>query len=81
WLKEELVNFCKQKKLSYFGSKFDILERLATALDNGFVETQKITGKIPPTSTFNWARSPLTLDTIITDSYTNGPNTRKFFKQ
>ncbi|MBX9781590.1 MAG: SAP domain-containing protein [Chitinophagaceae bacterium] len=28
WLKEELVNFCKQKRLSYFGSKFDILERL-----------------------------------------------------
>lgn len=81
WLKEELVNFCKQKRLSYFGSKFDILERLATALDNGFVETEEIAGKIPPTSTFNWARSLLTLDTIITDSYTNGPNTRKFFKQ
>jgi hypothetical protein len=81
WLKEELVDFCKRTQLSYVGAKFDILERIATALDKGVTKTENTTNEVKPTSKFIWSKSLLTLDTIITDSYTNGPNTRKFFKQ
>ena len=35
WLKEELTAFCKMKKLSYAGTKFDILERIANVIDKG----------------------------------------------
>jgi hypothetical protein len=81
WLKQELVEFCKKTQLSYVGAKFDILERIASALDNGVTEIEKKSQKAKPTSKFLWAKSSLNLDTVITDSYTNGPNTRKFFKQ
>jgi hypothetical protein len=81
WLKQELVDYCKQCQLSYIGAKFDILERIAFALDNGDSKSKKITSSSKPTSKFNWSKSILTPATIITDSYTNGPNTRKFFKE
>lgn len=77
WLKAELVAFAKNTGASYVGSKFAVLDRLADKLDGG---TVKIETKTFATSKFNWAKSVLTLDTIITDSYTNGPNTRKFFE-
>jgi hypothetical protein len=81
WLKQELVDFCKRTQLSYVGAKFDILERIATALDKGITSTEKIPHSGKLASKFVWSKSLLNLDTVITDSYTNGPNTRKFFKQ
>jgi hypothetical protein len=81
WLKQELVDYCKQTQLSYVGAKFDILERIAIALDKGITKSEKQSQSTKPTSKFLWAKSVLSLDTVITDSYTNGPNTRKFFKQ
>jgi hypothetical protein len=81
WLKKELVDYCKRTQLSYNGAKFEILERIAIALDKGFAKAEKISQKSKPTSTFIWSKSSLSLDTVITDSYTNGSNTRKFFKQ
>jgi hypothetical protein len=81
WLKSELVAFCKVAKLSYLGSKFETLDRLADALDHkGAPKAQNTSKASKPSSKFAWSKSTLTLDTIITDSYTNGPNTRKFFK-
>ncbi len=79
WLKEELTAFCKMKKLSYAGTKFDILERIANVIDKGVSDFKISINK--PTSKFVWSRSKLTLNTIVTDTYTNGPNTRKFFKE
>ena len=81
WLKQELIDFCKKKQLNYVGAKFDILERIATALDKKTTETEKISKKAKPTSNFDWSKSPLSLETVITDSYKNGPNVRKFFEQ
>jgi hypothetical protein len=81
WLKQELVDYCKLSGLSYSGGKFDILERIATSLDSSEVQEYKQAKPAKPKSEFIWSKSELTLDTIITDSYTNGPNTRKFFKQ
>jgi hypothetical protein len=81
WLKEELVAYCKQMQISYSGAKFDILERIAVALDSRGDRPEAATKKLKPTSKFHWSKATLSLDTIITDSYTNGPNTRSFFKQ
>lgn len=81
WLKEELVDYCKQIKVSYTGSKAEITDRLAVMLETGTVEAAKPKKKKKVTSRFNWAKEKLTPATIITDSYTNGPNTRRFFKE
>lgn len=81
WLKQELVDFCKLTQISYAGAKFAILERIVTALDKGITKKEKIVHSHKPTSNFIWSKSLLSLDTVITDSYTNGPNTRQFFKQ
>jgi len=81
WLKQELVDFCKLQQLSYVGSKFEILDRIALVLDKGKDGRAAITKKNTAISTINWSKASLTLDTVITDSYTNGANTRKFFKE
>ncbi|MEM6319207.1 MAG: DUF6434 domain-containing protein [Bacteroidota bacterium] len=81
WLKQELVDYCKLLKISYTGSKAEITDRIAEMLETGIVPTISTTKKQKPTSRFNWAKEPLTTETIITDSYTNGPNTRRFFQK
>jgi Domain of unknown function (DUF6434)/SAP domain-containing new25 len=79
WLKAELVGFCKKTGINYTGSKFDILDRIALNFDTEAVVLKE--KKLKPISKFDWSKQTLTLDTLITDSYTNGPNTRTFFKQ
>lgn len=76
WLKAELVAHCQALGLPYTGSKAAICERLAT-----FIDTGKIVKPRPQrnSSTFNWAKETLTPETVITDSYRNGPNVRRFF--
>jgi hypothetical protein len=79
WLKEEVVAYCKGANIPYSGSKFQIIERIAHALDNNLaLEKPK---KTAISSTKDWHSAHLTLETVITDSYTNGPNTRRFFKE
>lgn len=78
WLKTELVHFAKTTGTSDVGSKFEILERLAHKLDG---KHQPTNTKNKTSSKFDWKTEKLTLDTIITDSYNNGENTRKFFKK
>lgn len=78
WLKEELVVFCKLANISYAGSKFEIIARIAGVFEVG-VNTAKKTNKV--TSKFDWHRADLTLETIITDSYKNSRNVRRFFKK
>lgn len=78
WLKDELVNFAKSTDTIYVGSKFEILERLANKLDG---KKEQVENKNTALSKFNWKTKKLTLDTIITDSYKNSENTRKFFKE
>ncbi|MDX1959044.1 MAG: DUF6434 domain-containing protein [Leptospiraceae bacterium] len=80
WLKQELVDFCKVSKISYVGSKFEILERISTFLEKSVVEINKASS-YKQTSKFDWSKSKLNLDTIITDSYANGQNVRIFFKK
>ncbi len=63
------------------GTKFDILDSIALTLDKGITTQEKISKSYKPTSKFLWSKSVLSLDTVITDSYKNGPNTRNFLKQ
>lgn len=76
WLKAELVAHCQALDIPYTGSKAEICERLATFMDTGQIMKPKPKRS---SSKFNWAREELRLDTIITDSYHNGPNVRRFF--
>ena len=80
WLKAELIAYCKFAGVSYTGGKFEILDRIGRTLHIENVPENKAL-KIKQVSKFNWARAALTPDTLITDSYTNGANTRKFFKK
>lgn len=77
WLKAELDEEIRRLNLPTGGSKADLTERIAHFLDTG----EKLK---PATRTaqsgFNWAREKLTRETIITDSYRNGPNVRQFFE-
>jgi len=83
WLKKELVDFCKKTKINYSGSKFTILSRLANAIDHPTRIAANSTAikKIKKRKSNVWSGTILTLDTVITDRYTNGANTRKFFME
>lgn len=79
WLKTELVALCKQMNLPHNGSKFELRDRILYALAHDGLAPPKI--KIDkPQSTFNWAKAPLDLETVITDNITFGPNFRRFMK-
>lgn len=80
WLKQELVDYCKAVKISYIGNKAAITDRIAQVLEAGTIEVAEPIKKAKVTSTFNWAKEELTLETVITDSYRNGPNVRRFFQ-
>jgi Domain of unknown function (DUF6434)/SAP domain-containing new25 len=81
WLKKELTDYCKLKKWSYEGSKFDILDRIAKTLDKGNPHPSKPAKAKAKTSKFDWHSEKLTLHTVLTDSYRNTQNVRRFFQQ
>lgn len=78
WLKEELVAYCKRKGISTVGSKFEITDRIAEYLETG--QIVKRTLHQPKRSSFNWAKAPLTLETVLTDDVTFGKNFRGFMQ-
>lgn len=90
WLKAELVDFCRTRGLSYVGSKTEIAERIARHFESDGCSgpgapPSPSRGEPRPrgrrvTSRVNWARLKITPETVITDSYTNGPNVRAFFQ-
>ncbi|MEM9734737.1 MAG: DUF6434 domain-containing protein [Pseudomonadota bacterium] len=77
WLKAELEVEYQRLGLPTGGSKAQMTERLAHFLDTD--EVLKPVARRSE-SKFNWARETLTRETIITDSYRNGPNVRAFFE-
>lgn len=78
WLKEELVTYCRKVGLPYTGSKQEITDRVAHWIDNGEI-IRPVYGKSK--SKFDWHRESLTLETVITDSYRNSQNVRRFMKE
>ena len=79
-LKSELLAHAKELKLKTSGGKFTILDRIAHYLDTGEKNWagDNITA---PKSKFDWHKEPLNFDTVITDSYKNSQNVRRFFKE
>ena len=79
WLKDEMVEICRQSNLPTTGRKFELRDRIMFALDNdGKIKVKSKADK--PKSRFNWAKSELTLKTEITDNVSFGPNFRRFLK-
>ncbi|NRB33044.1 MAG: hypothetical protein HRU27_20895 [Rhizobiaceae bacterium] len=79
WTKEELLGECRRLGLRVSGGKFQLLDRIAHFHETG--ETVFPGDKKPTiTSKFDWHSATLTLDTVITDSYKNSQNVRRFFK-
>lgn len=79
WLKSELVTFGKTIGIDTSGGKIDITERIAEYIQTGFVSKKANSKKQSKTSKFDWNNETLSLDTVITDSYKNTENVRKFF--
>ena len=80
WLLEELVTFCKLHGIKSSGGKLDITARIEQYLRTGSSHSPKRCFR-KPSSKFDWANEPLTLQTIITDNYKNSENVRAFFKK
>jgi hypothetical protein len=79
WLKEELVEFCRQNGISSAGGKQEVADRIIVYLQTGIVK--KDVPKKKNESTFDWRKSELNLDTEITDNYINSENVRAFMKR
>ncbi|MEM7566086.1 MAG: DUF6434 domain-containing protein [Pseudomonadota bacterium] len=81
WLKAELVAHARTLGVSTAGSKAAITERLAARLDGiAPAGSAAKAGATRPKSTFDWHSETLTHETVITDSYRNTQNVRRFFK-
>jgi len=79
WLKEELIEYAKHAGIPANGSKFEIRDRIIFALENPEKPIPKANSK-KKSSKFNWAKESLSLETVITDSVSFGPNFRNFMK-
>ncbi|MEM9269193.1 MAG: DUF6434 domain-containing protein [Pseudomonadota bacterium] len=79
WLKSELEAEAKRVGVRTTGGKFTILDRLCHRLETG---EQSWPGDVRhrPKSKFDWHSAPLSPETVITDSYKNSQNVRRFFK-
>ncbi|MEO0401764.1 MAG: DUF6434 domain-containing protein [Pseudomonadota bacterium] len=79
WRKDELMARAKALGLKTSGGKFELLDRIAHFLDTG--ERTAPGQEAPkPKSRFDWHAAPLDDDTVITDSYRNTQNVRRYFK-
>lgn len=79
WRKAELVDRARELHLKTTASKFELLDRIAHFLGTGTVIEQPQKRKSFKLK-FNWHIEALTPETIITDSYKNTQNIRRFFK-
>jgi hypothetical protein len=79
WRKDELVAHARTLGLKQSGAKFTLLDRITHFLDTGARDLPK-PHPVKTTSTFDWHSAPLRPETVITDSYRNTQNVRRFFK-
>ena len=76
-MKTDLSARAKELGLKSTGAKFDILDRIAGFLDTGKVPTVQ---RAKSRSRFDWHCETLDDDTVLTDSYKNTQNVRRYFK-
>jgi Domain of unknown function (DUF6434)/SAP domain-containing new25 len=81
WSKPELLVFCERLGLSKTGLKAVLRRRVVIALGGVGVPEPPNIAHHKPTADFNWARSQLTLATVITPNVSFGPNFRGFMRQ
>lgn len=81
WLKSDLIDCARHHGVKTIGGKFEILDRIAYYLDT----EQKNAATSPKlkkqSSKFDWHSEALAPETVITDSYKNTQNVRRFFKE
>lgn len=75
YLKEELVDFCRENGLPVSGGKIELTDRIAHFLDTGMVESASTTRKKAP------AISAIFLDTKIEPNFVCSEMHRAFFKE
>lgn len=76
WDKRELLEICVNLGLPKTGAKDALRARILTFLETGNVVQPK--RPVNNKGHFNWARTELSLDTVITDNVSFGPNFRRF---
>lgn len=79
WEKSELVDFARAAGLLTKGGTFDLLGRISHYLDTGSTKWQG-DYRPKPSSRIDWHTAELGPDTVITVSYKNTQNVRRFFK-
>ena len=77
WLKADLVAQARALGVVSSGKKFEVLERIARFLDTG-EKTRPAEARVA--SKFDWHAEPLDDSTVLTDSYKNTQNVRRYFK-
>lgn len=79
WTKDELLAETRRLGLKTTGAKFRLLDRIAHFHDTG---ERAFPGdvRVKTTSKFDWHSEPLSPETVITDSYKNSQNVRRFFR-
>jgi len=79
WPVAELQEFCERLEVSRTGRKADLRARVAAALDGA--DLPKV-DRGPPLAknSFDWAKSTLNENTVITETITFGRNVRGYFK-
>jgi len=80
YLKEELVAFARDHGFQSTGGKFEIADRIAYYLDHGEAPPPAPKAR-KATSTFDLHSGDLSDATVITDSYKNTQNVRRYFKR
>ncbi|MFK7936684.1 MAG: DUF6434 domain-containing protein [Saprospiraceae bacterium] len=80
WLKAELIAHCKLLGIPYNGNKAELTDRIAIAIETGDLRKVPKPKRRKAISKFNWKTEKLTLDTVVTDSYKNNENMRRFMQ-
>lgn len=78
WLRSELVAFAIQIGIGSHCQKPELIKRIALWLDTGKLTKNSVVNR---ESSFDWRKEELSLTTVITDSYSNSQNMRRFMKQ
>ena len=78
YLKDELMVFARTKGIKTTGGKFEIADRIAYFLDHGTPPAAPPRQKVG--SKFDWHGAALTDATVITDSYKNTQNMRRYMQ-
>lgn len=76
WYRQELMDLAGKLEISPTGGKFQIHDRISHFLRSGErlgPESHK------PSSRVDWRTAPLSTETVISDSYRNTQNARRFF--